>query len=171
MGGRASPGLEDQGRLRRCFPCPFRPWKSFWVPGPGPPFCGAPSGLMGPKGMGGWNKERWTVGGDPPGLEDQGKCGRHFLHPFWPCWAPGSGPLPSEARYGFGGPRDIVRWGGRGGEADREIIHGWGIRGGATGILPMNLAPGSLSGLQIWSPDFQGSLWPCGHRRDIGGKG
>ena len=54
---RGPPESEDQGRCRGHFPCPLGPREACRAPGPGPPFSGAPSGLVGPRDIGGREEE------------------------------------------------------------------------------------------------------------------
>ena len=51
--GGGPSGIRGSGELQLAFPCPRRPWKACWGPGPGSPPSEAPSGRMGPRGVGG----------------------------------------------------------------------------------------------------------------------
>ena len=86
-----APGSGDQGKHRGCFPCTLGPWETSWAPGPGPLFSGAPSGLVGARGMGGREEgeeeERRTVGGGPSRTTGSGAMLQVFPPP---TWAPGS---------------------------------------------------------------------------------
>ena len=120
LGGEGFPRLEGPSRVsedHRGACLAFR--LPNWTPGslqgsrPGLPFSGAPSGLVGPRGVGrrekGEYQEKQTWRG-PLGLEDQGRCGGHFPHPLEPqecCWAPGSGPASSGALSRLVGPRSL----------------------------------------------------------------
>ena len=138
-GGRGPLGPEDQGRRGGCFPLQLGPQEACWAPGPGLPFSGAPSGLVGPRGWErgkrGEEEERQMVWGAPPGLEDHRKRGRRFSHPFGPRKAAGLPDWvlhPPRPPPGCVGPRGVGgRWG---------ALWDWRIRGGTEGVSPTHSA-------------------------------
>ena len=146
------------------------PWEACWAPGPGPLISRTPSGFMGPRRVGGRREEkeeRQTVGGDPPGPEDQGRRGGRFPHPLGPgklAGLPGRIPNPPRPPLGRNDPTGIRgRWGEKRRDGQwRGTLQNRGIRGSALGISPAHSALGSLLGLRVWSPAFWGPLQPQG---------